>query len=1526
MKRKWPRRVLIALLVLLLLLLVVVFGAYAYLTSDAGGARIRDTVLETANGQFKGKLTSEKVDVSATGLVLEGLKLYDPEGELVAEIRRVEVDVSPAQLLGAEIKIGAATVFEPRLYLKKDERGLNLLRALESKNLRPSELTGTKGPEKSSAYRIGRFELKDGYVDYLEELDDPDVEDRHIRATGLTATGSALYATGPSRTSAQLQLDGALELPTPGPIRLTADFDDNGKNRRGALFFDIANTTATFDGTTEGTERAQLEFKKVSVDPKTAHALLPSYPLKVPLRIEGRLTQAGNVISTETLLLAGEQGGVTVNGGFDIARFRVQQLIVGARNIDLEELIADGPKSKLALELRADGGGTNLNNLDATVTLDVPASLMSGQPFGPFKLRADAKNGKFHVPELSAIFPGATLNGAGEGNLETVDFKGELRASDLSKLARGVGEMTPREALPINGNGSLLFHVTGPTKHPALSLVGNFSSLRYDDYRLTGLSLNASLADVTRPLEADATVRAKEIRVGERAFENLTADVRTRGRLLSADLTAQGLTNLLVRIGGTIDEDSEGLLLSELNFEYPEAKWTLDAPSQLRWADEAVTVAPLSLSSGAQQLVAQLSMGAGRIDAKVKARQLDLGRLPAAFVDKSWNLAGTVNLDVAAKGGMPKPNVVAKVDLAGASFRDVKDAKLVLDGSYERDRLKGTLDASAGPGAIAGRFDVPVTGLLKRRHEPLEVVLDVPKLELRKALAAAGRTELAEGTVVSSLNVSGFADAPVVIFTLKGDGVRYGTYPPKDQPAANFLLEVTPKGDHSTLNAKLDVEAYRSHALISLQTPFTVAALHSKTPDTEALMTTPVTLTVDADRVDLSALDETSKGSAVMTLTAQGTGRAPLVTAKLQLSGVQRGTMKPLDGTVDVAANEATVAITALVTNAGQALLNLTVNAQAPLRDLIDEQRRERVPLKVDGRVSPVTLSTLRALSGTVAEEEEELLGTLSATLRASGSLADPRINLEGTVEQLGISKQALGRVGVTWFYNATKHSAVIVLASPSGGTCDLTARTRLDVSSTALKKPLEWESAPVEGSLNARNFDLQFLSGIHPKLRTIGGTLEANGTVGGTLGAPTWMGAAEWSDGRLALMGYGDYRKIHLKALVSNERYFLEDLSAQSGGGTMQFTADARKSGAAFGLTMSGVMDRFPIIYDDQLFAIASLKTTARGEATSSLVNISELAIPEAHLELPQIKRKDLQDLDRPDDVLLVRDGQIIDKKQAKKRAERMALEAAKKSGDALSPVAIDEGAEPDEESTEYRVIVNAPGNLWVRGADVNIELGLSEAFRIEYNEALALFGNVNIRKGSASVIGRRFTVAKNSSVRFQGAAGSPVVNLNALYVNEREQITVFMGVRYDNSGLALRPTSQPALSESEIWTLLATGRRQLKRGSGASMTGGDAATIVSSAIAAELRKTLPSKVPLDVLSIEGGDEGLTGSRLEAGTYVTDKIYVGYTGRLGANPQKGENSHAVRFEYQFSPRWSFESSWGDANAGGADIVWTRDY
>jgi translocation and assembly module TamB len=128
--------------------------------------------------------------------------------------------------------------------------------------------------------------------------------------------------------------------------------------------------------------------------------------------------------------------------------------------------------------------------------------------------------------------------------------------------------------------------------------------------------------------------------------------------------------------------------------------------------------------------------------------------------------------------------------------------------------------------------------------------------------------------------------------------------------------------------------------------------------------------------------------------------------------------------------------------------------------------------------------------------------------------------------------------------------------------------------------------------------------------------------------------------------------------------------------------------------------------------------------------------------------------------------------------------------------------------------------------------------------------------------------------------------------------------------------------MDESQIALLIATGQTSLKAGSGGvgTLSTEEAGTAALGVVATQVFKdVIADKLPVDSVSLDS-------SQLRAGKYVTDKIYVGYTRRFNAKIEQGENTNEVRVEYQISPRWTFESRYGDNQSGGASLIWSLDY
>jgi translocation and assembly module TamB len=304
----------------------------------------------------------------------------------------------------------------------------------------------------------------------------------------------------------------------------------------------------------------------------------------------------------------------------------------------------------------------------------------------------------------------------------------------------------------------------------------------------------------------------------------------------------------------------------------------------------------------------------------------------------------------------------------------------------------------------------------------------------------------------------------------------------------------------------------------------------------------------------------------------------------------------------------------------------------------------------------------------------------------------------------------------------------------------------------------------------------------------------------------------------------------------------------------------------------------------------------------------------------LAEGKRRNLQPLKRPPDIVLLEDGRPINSEQAKKLRQLMA-ERREEAAREAEPA-------PATRPRRVKIAVEAPRNLWIEGPDVRLELGLIEGFEVTMNEQTRVFGTVLIKRGRVNVLGKRFDIDADSTVRFTGPPARPTLAVKATHEARKAGIGVRIAVDgpSDNLDLKLSSPGNPQLGDTELLTLLATGHLPGDRTAGGTATpGSQAMSVLGGVVAAQVQKGLSKKLPLDVLVIEPG-EGLSSTRLEAGTYLTSSLYAAWVGRLGADPFGRENRNEVQLEYQLSRRWSFQGVYGDMRRGSADIVWTKNY
>ena len=245
----------------------------------------------------------------------------------------------------------------------------------------------------------------------------------------------------------------------------------------------------------------------------------------------------------------------------------------------------------------------------------------------------------------------------------------------------------------------------------------------------------------------------------------------------------------------------------------------------------------------------------------------------------------------------------------------------------------------------------------------------------------------------------------------------------------------------------------------------------------------------------------------------------------------------------------------------------------------------------------------------------------------------------------------------------------------------------------------------------------------------------------------------------------------------------------------------------------------------------------------------------------------------------------------------------------------------------------MTAPDKLWVNGGGAALELGLAPGFRIVIGHETHLHGEVIVRRGRVDALGRRFDLKADSSLKFEGAPDHPTLDATAQYQDNEDNVTVLVTAKgpIDHLTIGVSSPNRPDLTQSQLYTLIITGHLPSSGGGSGGGVGAtaqnEAASLVAGVIAGTLQKTLAKHLPLDVLTIDtGGAQGLTGTQLEAGRYVTDKLYVGYVGRIGADPTRYQNRNAVHVEYRLTTRWQIAGEYGDVGTGSADLMWKKSY
>lgn len=1209
-------------------------------------------------------------------------------------------------------------------------------------------------------------------------------------------------------------------------------------------------------------------------------------------------------------------------------------LTIRAHELDLAQLFDGAPASKLAFDVEARGGGSDLASLDGSFDFNLPAGKLGGKTVGPFHVAAHAAHGDLTLADLHLVLPGIDVSGQGNGGAEALAAHVHVEAGDLGALSQSLTTWGLGTA-DFSGRGRVDLAVGGRWSAPSLRLTGDLPRIRFGGSSVQSLTLHAEIPNLRMPEAADVDATSPRAFLGGQTLRGLTLAVRAAGPRLTVNAGSSAPFPLTLAIRGRRGSAPTDLTIDALDLHYPEARWSLARPAHLDFGDGQLSIAGFALRTGPERIEVDLAQNADGLRGHLVVEKLDLARLPRVLVPPAIGVGGMVDLDARLAGSTAAPRLDAKVSLAGGRVRGYRDLSLALETHYASARATGHLDARGLGTAISTRFDLPGAWPIRDRRAPLHLELTLAETDLAatvKALAVASGQPLAadlRGHAHLTAHLDGSLDAPRLTLALGCRGLAV-----QNQAVGDVDLDVRGDGERP-VEAHLKIAnggGAGAHTAIDLSTPLSLRAVLHRPPTPETLQRASFELRGDVDRLPLAVLAQlagqhVALGGTLSThLAFEGTALEPRGKLTADVVGASAPGVPATDGRLEVELQRHAIDAHLRVLRKQHPLLALEAHLDAGIPGLRSPARLAEAPLKVRAVIGPLQLQRL-GLPASERDPPRVLKGQVHVDLAVDGTLHAPRVLWHADADDIRLDKSVVGVAHLEGTYADRRSKVDARLVSVNQGVLHVAAATTADLGYPQVTRGLDVRHLPLDVHFDAQSFDLQGLSGATPGLRTVGGLLSAAATVGGTVSDPHINGRVEWKSGQLAITGLGEYRDIHLAVHGDEQKLVLDELTAKSGNGTARITGDAAHAAGSYRFATRADVSRFPIYQEGQPLAQVSIVTTVTGNA-APFDTQADVQIQDARIELSDAKRKNLQSLASPADVVLVDDGKPLNKAQADRLR---ALVAARPRPKGSPSTATKAPAPPaaDALASAVRVTVNAPRKIWVTGQDAYFEIGLEPGFKVSMTDQTRVVGQVVVKRGRINIFGRRFDLKADSTLEFDGPPDRPQLDLTAQFQDQADNVTVVLTAKgpLEHLTVGVSSPNRPDLPESQLYTLIITGHLPADGSGGSTTPTAEAGSLLGGVLAAQLQKTLAKKLPLDVLTIDaGGGEGLTGTQLEAGRYVADKLYVGYVGRVGADPTLYQNRNAVHVEYQLTSRWGVDGEYGDVGTGSLDLTWKKNY
>jgi autotransporter translocation and assembly factor TamB len=545
-----------------------------------------------------------------------------------------------------------------------------------------------------------------------------------------------------------------------------------------------------------------------------------------------------------------------------------------------------------------------------------------------------------------------------------------------------------------------------------------------------------------------------------------------------------------------------------------------------------------------------------------------------------------------------------------------------------------------------------------------------------------------------------------------------------------------------------------------------------------------------------------------------------------------------------------------------------------------------------------------------LALQNSGLTGALNASAKISGSAKAPEVSghveihngafRQFTYQSLAVDGGYRDRVA-TIDARFVQQSGVALTAK---GTAPLAAFERNPPGVTGHVEPSAEDQINIR--IQSSDIGLGIVEGFTDQVTNVTGTIEADVVVSGSGEDPHFSGHVGISDGAFAVPQAGTrYSGLTTRIELQSDRIHVPRLQiTDNNGSPMTIEGDMAVHAAELGGVNVSVRSQNFKLLDNELGKIAvNTNLQLTGDLRNPRIE-GDLQLPADRVQLDRVllmmatpySTQELPNIISAEDTTKTDQGAAQATREALAQGRNVATTAPEQNVAAPTTEAV--GTSGLIAPLALNIHFVAPDDFIVRGNDLragptaarignmNMTVGADLRIHKQPNAPITIRGTINTVRGFYEFQGRRFTVRRDGTLRFDGLPDiNPSIDVSADRLIPSTGVTATVRVNGTARAPRLALSSDPPLDESDILSLIVFNQNVNELGTGQRVSLTEtAAGIASGFVAQSLGNAIGRALDVDLFEITTSDPdtGASAGGVTLGKQVSDKAFVQFKQQFG--------------------------------------------